>query len=62
MLEVYKKVENTRIHGLKISPEKTYELARSNELAPYELAQHTCINPCKEVGYVLLDSTYQTTL
>ena len=41
--EVYKKVEFIKIDRLKVSPEKPYELARSYELAPYELAQHPCI-------------------
>ena len=40
--EVDKKVENVKINRLKVFPEKPYELARSYELAPYELAQHPC--------------------
>ena len=28
---------------LKIFPEKLYELARSYELAPFDLAQHPCM-------------------
>ena len=32
-----KKVENIKIHRLKVFPEKPYDLARS-----YELAQHPC--------------------
>ena len=42
MSETYKKVEFIKIDRLKVSPEKPYELARSYELAPYELAQHPC--------------------
>ena len=41
--EVYKKVKNIKIYGVKVFPEKPYELAQSYELAPYELAQHPCI-------------------
>ena len=36
-------MENIKIHRLKVFPEKSYELARPYELAPYELAQHPSI-------------------
>ena len=41
--ETYKKVEFIKIDRLKVFPEKPYELARSYELEPYELAQHPCM-------------------
>ena len=37
-------MENIKKHRLKVFPEKPYELARSYELAPYELARHPCIS------------------